>query len=190
MTTETRLQFLLVIVALGTTPFSLMAGDDVVEGFKWFGGNSHHSDTPVSVVSNNLNQNVYMLDTLADQMVFRYGWAVKTKKDDPNAEILHKYMKRHAVLTNALVKASRGKDAEVFKEAAIDVRKSVVILQKLAERTEVGKPVARMIANSGPLAEFVCANIDQFRAGPSLLPGRLFGKSKPVFQATIPMSRR
>ena len=140
---------------------------------------------PVSIISNNLNQNVYMLDTLADQMVFRYGWSIKSKKDNLYNEALQKHMKRHAVLTNSLVKASRGKSTKVFEKAAEDVRNSVNKLKSLQKNADVGPSVSKMIENSSVLADYVCANTAKFNVGKPIFNGKLLDKLKPVFRTEV-----
>lgn len=174
MKSKSRTSFTLAIAAIFgfcAIPPALQAQGNNQQGFSF--------NLPVSIVSNNLNQNVYMLDTLADQMVFRYGWGLKTnKRGNLFNEALHKHMKRHAVLTNSLVKASRGKSLPTFEKAAEDVRSSVAKLQSLQKKAEVGPSIDKMITNSATLAKFVCANTDKFKSGASLFPGKLFNKTK------------
>jgi hypothetical protein len=126
-----------------------------------------------------------MLDTLADQMVFRYGWSIKSKKGNLYNDTLQKHMKRHAALTNSLVKASRGKSPEDFKKAAEEVRNSVEIMKSLQKKADVGPSVSKMIANSSILANYVCANTEKFNVGKPLFNGKLLDKLKPVFQSGV-----
>ncbi len=137
-------------------------------------------------ISNNLNQNVYTLDTLADQMVFRFGWEMRSKKKlDSSDQELHSQMKAHAVLTNDLVKASRGKSTETFEKAARLVRDSANRLHQLQKKAEVSNGVAKLIDHSLPLASFVHSNARSFPQAPS---GKIFGIPIPKPTRTYPLS--
>lgn len=163
----------LIVVLLGIGSLSKKAGaeEPLFPDFKLFNG-----DNQKSAASHNLKQSVYTLDTLADQMVFRYGLGMHSRKDDADSVALHAHMKRHAELTNVLVKAVRGTDAEAFGKASEDIRNSVGLLYKLAKTADVGDSVAKLITKSGPIAAWICANPEEFNAGSTFDPGKIFKK--------------
>lgn len=175
MKTETTLSIpisIATIVVICSAPHSLVS-QDAAKGAPMFRGNF----LKVSA-THSLKQNIYTLDTLADQMVFRYGLGLRSRRDCQHCVDLHKQMKRHAQITNYLVKACRGNDLDDFEKAINAARQSVDKLQELAKKAEVGESVLKMITKSGPIMIWVQTNTDQFSTEPLLDPGKLFKKLK------------
>lgn len=135
------------------------------QGFSFYGQNSRGFDgaTPVSITtSKDIGKNVYAIDNLADQMAFRLGWEMKFSKDSDATIALYKQMKKHAGLTNELIKAYRGKGSTSFRQAAFAVNNSLELLQRLRREAKTSDTVSNYITQSIPLVSFVNNNAANF----------------------------
>lgn len=136
------------------------------QAFKFYGQSSRGLADPAANVtisaSEDIGKNVYAIDNLADQMAFRFGWELKFSKDSKASGALYDQMKKHADITNDLIKAYRGKGGISFQTAALAVRNSVSELQSLRRGTKVSEAVSNMISQSIPLVAYVSDNAGKF----------------------------
>jgi hypothetical protein len=113
--------------------------------------------------SQDIKKNIYLIDNLADQMLYRFVGDSKQTSQSEAEEALLKQMKRHAELTNELIHAYRGKSDASFKKAAFEVTQSTKKLIELKRNANISEAVNYMINQSLPLITFVCDHASQHR---------------------------
>ena len=131
----------------GQNPFSFMG----------LGGSKYHDE---------LGKKVFMIDSLADQAAFKFAWEVRSKSGSQSTATLLKYLKRHGELTDALVKAYKGKDAGAFAKAASAVQSNMSSIQSARNGVKVSDSVTSLIEKSVPMVSYVHQNSSQFRPYP------------------------
>lgn len=137
--------------------------------FRFYGQNQFGSNAgkgELAPAYRNLGQNVFALNELADEMLWRYQWEAQKKPNCQSAQSLYDQMKKHSMLTNHLIMAYRGDSRKQFEETAIQVRDSVNSLLVLRNQAETSEPVDRLILQSQPMANFVYANAMSFKPEP------------------------
>lgn len=137
--------------------------------FRFYGQNQFESNAgkgELAPAYRNLSQNVFALNELADEMLWRYQWEAQKMPNCQSAQSLYDQMKKHSVLTNNLIMAYRGDSNKQFEETAIQVRDSVNSLLVLRNQTETSETVNRLILQSQPMANFVYSNAMSFQPEP------------------------
>lgn len=128
--------------------------------------NDYESQGQGSRVHNDIGRNVYALDTLADQLAFRYSWELRFNRGCRDSIALLKHIRKHSVLTNDLVRAYRGKSDATFQKAVSAVRDSAICMQNMRKTARVSDGVSGMISESLSLTTFVHANSIHFQPLP------------------------
>ncbi len=139
--------------------FTTLAG---AQGFRTYGQNSRsfgktHENLRIQI-SQDIGKNVYLVDNLADQMLYIHSLDLKPSSQSESGEALLKQMRRHAELTNELINAYRGKGETFFQNAAVAVNNSITTMLELKRDARISETVSNMINQSLPLIAFVNQN--------------------------------
>lgn len=137
--------------------------------FRFYGQNQFGTDAAKGELApayRNLSQNVFALNELAGEMLWRYQWEAQRMPDCRSAQSLYDQMRKHSDLTDNLIMAYRGDSHKQFEETAIQVRDSVNSLLVLRNQTETSETVDRLILQSQPMANFVYSNAMSFNPEP------------------------
>ena len=116
-----------------------------------------------------LEQNVFLIDRLANDMAWRYGREVYRYRGCSCSQNLYKAMRVHTGLTANLVKAFRGNCKVTFKKAACSVRENLNKIQEIRKTAQVSNTVCALIRQSCPPSTFVHKNSHRWEAGPDLI---------------------
>lgn len=159
-------RFLSVVLATVFT-MSFLPTKTQAQGFNFYGQN------PFSFMgfgqaqgNDDLGKNVYKIDSLADQMAWRFGWEIRSRGDCRDSAALLQLMKNQAGLTNNLIKAYKGNSGQVFTKASHDVRDNLTRIQTLRKKVQVSDSVNALITKSVSLANYITRNAHLFRPEP------------------------
>ena len=133
--------------------------------------------------NDDLGQKVYMIDSLADQMAWRFGWEIRYRRGCNDSIALLQLMRNHTRLTDGLIKAYRGDCGKTFAKAACDVRDNLTRIQNLRKRVQVSESVCALITRSCPLTTYVHKNSHRFR------PVRIAVPQRPSCGTPAPATR-
>lgn len=120
--------------------------------------NCFDHDQPPTVYEN-LRQNIYALDNLAEQMEWRYRWEVRRMPDCRPSNALYRQMETHEELTGDLVEAYRGSCAKTFRKAVCAVSDSMNAINELRRSAMLSDGISVLIRQSLPKADFIHRNM-------------------------------
>ena len=151
------------LAAAAIMGMSMFAVESNAQGRHGYG----HGHYPIAAPQNayilrQIEQNVCLIDRLSDQMYRQYAVEARRHCGCRHTQALLGNMRRHTILADNLVRASRGSCAVTFKKAACAVREKLNCIQRLARYAPVSPCTMSLIHQSCPPSTFVHNNANQW----------------------------